>query len=255
MKRNTTEIHSAFRTAAIEAVLQFRFKPAEQSGKPVAVWMTSPVEFKANAISSNVFDLGEFAINPPKTDGKVFVQLKLALLPANAKAERVFKERIAEIQDRALGKMISIPLEQWNTPQDRAKVNDVLKKEINDLLRDHLVVQVFIPMFVVSGQGTDANTPTDVVTDFKLHTNFPNPFNPETSIKYDLAEAKFVTLDIHTLTGQVIRTLVSKNQSAGRYQVRWDGKDDKGRPVASGTYYYNLKTDQFSDVKKMQLLK
>ena len=93
------------------------------------------------------------------------------------------------------------------------------------------------------------------ILDFKLHANFPNPFNPETSIKYDLAEATFVTLDIRSVTGQVIRTLVSDTQSAGRYTVRWDGKDGKGRPVASGTYYYNLKTDHFSDVKKMQLLK
>ena len=93
-------------------------------------------------------------------------------------------------------------------------------------------------------------------TEFALLQNFPNPFNPETTIGYELSESADVTLQIYNVVGQVIRTLIaSEPQSVGRYQVRWDGMDDRGVPVSSGIYFYQISAGKFQDVRKLMLLK
>ena len=106
---------------------------------------------------------------------------------------------------------------------------------------------------VVAGVLELQSTPRE----FALHQNFPNPFNPDTTIKYDLAESADVTLQIYNVLGQVVRTLVaSEVQNAGRYQIRWNGMDDRGVPVSSGIYFYQIAADgKFSDVRKLMLLK
>jgi len=92
-------------------------------------------------------------------------------------------------------------------------------------------------------------------TEFALLQNFPNPFNPETTIKYNLAESADVHLQIYNVVGQVVRTLVVERQSAGRYQVRWNGTDDRGMAVSSGIYFYHVSAGKFQDVRKLMLLK
>ena len=106
---------------------------------------------------------------------------------------------------------------------------------------------------VVAGVLELQSTPRE----FALHQNFPNPFNPDTTINYDLAESADVTLQIYNVLGQVVRTLVaSEAQNAGRYQIRWNGMDDRGVPVSSGVYFYQISADgKFSDVRKLMLLK
>ena len=106
---------------------------------------------------------------------------------------------------------------------------------------------------VVAGVLELQSTPRE----FALHQNFPNPFNPDTTIKYDLAESADITLQIYNVLGQVVRTLVaSEAQNAGRYQIRWNGMDDRGVPVSSGIYFYQISADgKFSDVRKLMLLK
>ncbi len=93
-------------------------------------------------------------------------------------------------------------------------------------------------------------------TEFALLQNFPNPFNPDTTIGYELAESADVTLQIYNVVGQVVRTLIAAEpQSVGRYQVRWDGMDDRGTPVSSGIYFYQISAGKFQDVRKLMLLK
>lgn len=104
---------------------------------------------------------------------------------------------------------------------------------------------------VVAGVLEFTSTPTE----FALLQNFPNPFNPETTIGYELAESADVTLQIYNVVGQVVRTLVAEPQSAGRYQVRWNGMDDRGTPVSSGIYFYQVSAGKFQDVRKLMLLK
>ena len=91
---------------------------------------------------------------------------------------------------------------------------------------------------------------------YALKDNYPNPFNPETTIKYQLPNAGDVTLEIYNMLGQVVRTLVSQHQTAGRYVVQWDAANDNGQDLSSGIYLYRVQVGgEFQDVKKMLLLK
>ena len=90
---------------------------------------------------------------------------------------------------------------------------------------------------------------------YALSRNHPNPFNPETTISYDVAEANTVRLSIYALTGQRVRTLVDGYHSAGAHTVTWDGTDAAGRPVASGVYLCRMQAGDFRAVRKMLLIR
>ncbi|MBI2504877.1 MAG: ASPIC/UnbV domain-containing protein [Candidatus Latescibacteria bacterium] len=89
----------------------------------------------------------------------------------------------------------------------------------------------------------------------RLGSNYPNPFNPFTQIAFELAEEGWVQLSIYELLGQKVRTLVDEYRLPGTYQVVWDGRDEGGRPVASGVYLYHLQTEEIQETKKMLLLR
>ncbi|MDW7680060.1 MAG: PQQ-binding-like beta-propeller repeat protein [bacterium] len=91
--------------------------------------------------------------------------------------------------------------------------------------------------------------------DYHLYHNYPNPFNPVTTIKYQLPKESYVVLKIFNQAGQLVRELLNKNQSPGIYEIQWNGKNDNGQSVVSGVYLYNLKTDNFEQTRKMVLLR
>ena len=91
---------------------------------------------------------------------------------------------------------------------------------------------------------------------FALADNFPNPFNPTTTIQYALPQAADVELTVYNVVGQPVRTLVAEHQSAGRYAVEWDTTNDSGHSLSSGMYFYRLQAGgAFLEAKKMLLLK
>ncbi|MDE2706096.1 MAG: putative Ig domain-containing protein, partial [Gemmatimonadota bacterium] len=91
---------------------------------------------------------------------------------------------------------------------------------------------------------------------FSLADNFPNPFNPATTIQYALPQAADVELTVYNIMGQPVRTLVAEYQSAGRYAMEWDATDDSGHSLSSGMYLYRLQVGgEFREVKKMLLLR
>ena len=100
-------------------------------------------------------------------------------------------------------------------------------------------------------------TPVDDVlpTDFYLSQNYPNPFNPSTTIEYTLPTRGRVNLSIYNILGQQVTTLVDEEKSAGQYSVEWHGRTSDGRQAASGIYLYRLIIDDYSESKKMILLK
>ena len=103
--------------------------------------------------------------------------------------------------------------------------------------------------------STPDGTP-DPVTRTWLFQNAPNPFNPSTTIRYDLAESAHVRLEVFDVTGRRVRVLVDESQTPLRYTVRWDGLDDGGSRVASGVYWARLTTSRgFSATTKMAILK
>jgi hypothetical protein len=98
-------------------------------------------------------------------------------------------------------------------------------------------------------------TERELPRSFVLHQNVPNPFNPATTIAFDLPERASVRLAIYDVSGTLIRKLVDGEIAAGRKSVRWDGRDATGGEVASGVYFYRLETPTFGQSKKMILLR
>jgi len=104
---------------------------------------------------------------------------------------------------------------------------------------------------VIANDATSLSLPQS----FALLQNWPNPFNPETQIRYQVAEEGPVTLRVYDMTGQTIVGLVSEHQSAGTYTVRWNGLDDAGHAVATGVYFYRLEAGGNVLTRKMSLLR
>ncbi|GEM_PF-5607071 len=115
--------------------------------------------------------------------------------------------------------------------------------------KDSLQTSTDTLSFVV-GTISDLTSKTDIPESYKLYKPYPNPFNPTTTIRYNLPEATEVTLQVFNLLGKHIATVVKKRQSAGRHAVKFDA----GR-LTSGTYIYRLKTESFRKSHKMLLLK
>ena len=90
---------------------------------------------------------------------------------------------------------------------------------------------------------------------FTLHQNFPNPFNPITSLRYDLPEQAQVTLTIYDLIGREVAQLINTTQDAGYRSVKWDATDMHGKPVSAGVYLYQIQAGEFVQTRKMVLLK
>jgi hypothetical protein len=91
--------------------------------------------------------------------------------------------------------------------------------------------------------------------EYALLLNYPNPFNPTTTIQFKIKEPGLVKLEVFNVIGQGIRTLVSGQYKPGSYSVVWDGKDSNGVAMPSGNYFYRLKVNDFDKVIKMQMLK
>jgi hypothetical protein len=88
-----------------------------------------------------------------------------------------------------------------------------------------------------------------------LHANSPNPFNPETTIRYSLPRATWVRLFVYDVSGRLVRRLDDGMEPAGERAVTWNGRDDRGTPVGSGVYIYRLDVDGMRLTRKMSLLK
>ena len=92
-------------------------------------------------------------------------------------------------------------------------------------------------------------------TRYVLHQNHPNPFNPVTTLTYDLPKDASVSILIHDMMGGLVRTLVHARQRAGHRSVRWDATDDTGAPISAGLYLYTIQTKDLKETRKMVLLK
>ncbi|UCE24090.1 MAG: T9SS type A sorting domain-containing protein [Candidatus Zixiibacteriota bacterium] len=100
-----------------------------------------------------------------------------------------------------------------------------------------------------------ADEPLQLAHQFTLSNNYPNPFNPTTTIMYSLARKAHVELSIYNLLGQKVTTLVDETMPAGNHSAIWNGADDSGNRVASGVYLYQLRAGDYVESKKMILLK
>jgi len=88
-----------------------------------------------------------------------------------------------------------------------------------------------------------------------LKGNFPNPFNPTTSINFSIKEPAQVKIDVYNMLGQKVKTLVNGYVGTGNHSVVWNGVDDRNRNVASGIYFYRMQAGKYTSTKKMIMMK
>ena len=130
------------------------------------------------------------------------------------------------------------------SPVDSGHYSADIILESND--PDSPIAKLQVVLDVITGIDEENFLPTA----YSLHNNFPNPFNPATTISYDLPRQSIVSLKVYNIVGEEIATLVNPEQTAGRYQIDWNASE-----LASGVYFYRIQAAEFVDVKKMILLK
>ncbi len=131
------------------------------------------------------------------------------------------------------------------------KTGEIASEPIQITVTPETLRQAFVPITL-----TNVGKPNRTV----LMQNYPNPFNPETWIPFQLQDSAQVTIQIYDAKGSLVRTLNLGQQSAGFYRNRanaayWDGRNDAGEKVASGIYFYQLRAGDFSDTRRMLILK
>ena len=117
----------------------------------------------------------------------------------------------------------------------------------NDTIRSEFLIEIKANLHV-----SDIDIP-GLVT--RLHGNFPNPFNPETTIRFSLGKDANVEISIYNIRGQLVKQLVNEEYAAGLHDIIWNGTDTHGRGVASGVYFYRFITPESSQVNRMILMK
>ena len=108
---------------------------------------------------------------------------------------------------------------------------------------------------VILSAGSEVMDITPVPSEFALHDNYPNPFNPITTINYDLPKDAYVNLIIYDIMGREVANLAGREMSAGYQTMTWNARNNAGAPVSAGIYFYQIQTRDFVKTKKMVLLK
>jgi hypothetical protein len=125
----------------------------------------------------------------------------------------------------------------------------------SDLAGDIAPVELPVQLTVTDGVGIDNEIESSLPVALSLDQNYPNPFNARTEIKYALPVDSDVKLEVFNVLGQKITTLVDDRQTAGYYNLIWDGTNESGQVVSSGIYMYKLIAGDNALIKKMLLLK
>ena len=110
----------------------------------------------------------------------------------------------------------------------------------------------YVRVYEASTLSTQTQT---VPVYFNVFQNFPNPFNPVTTLRYDLPETGLVNITIYDMLGRQVKTLINQTQDAGYKSVIWDATNDYGKPVSAGIYLYQIQAGEYISTKKMVLLK
>ena len=130
--------------------------------------------------------------------------------------------------------------------------------KIYDFTRDTIIVlsDSADPLLWLGGQELGIKNNLNVMpSNYFLDQNFPNPFNPITTLRYELPEDSFVEVTVYDMLGNVVNNLVNTNQLSGYKSIQWDATNNQGKPVSAGVYLYNIQAGDFVDTKKMILLK
>jgi len=144
----------------------------------------------------------------------------------------------------------------WTTEDPRIPLNGVDKIVYNangDLFAIGGIIMLKLPSSQTS--SPEINKTLNNISTFTLQQNYPNPFNPRTIISYQLPVTSNVTLKVYDILGNEIATLVNEEKPAGTYEVEFTGHSDEGQNLPSGIYFYQLKTGNYIETKKMLMIK
>ena len=139
---------------------------------------------------------------------------------------------------------------------DQEKAREAFQSFISQYPRDELVALATMELNTMDlAKPRKESLAEAAQTSFALLQNYPNPANPTTRITFTLPQKAHVTLEIYNLLGQRVRTLVEGAREAGSYSIVWDGRDERGRVVSSGVYFYRLRAGELVRASKMLLLR
>ncbi len=146
-------------------------------------------------------------------------------------------------------------------------VDSTESQEWNDTVDMHRIYRYYVTALYDTGESLPSNilgvnintnaTGEEGVIEFtnNLENNYPNPFNPETTFAFSIAEPGKVSLRVYNVRGQLVKTLTNDRLDAGRHTITWNGTANTGKPVSSGIYFYRLETDNYTKTRKALLLK
>jgi len=146
---------------------------------------------------------------------------------------------------------VVISLERWG-PIDSTSIR-IFGKGSQD--NETITINGQMYNLITDPENLNIEKKPKIPLEYKLYSNYPNPFNPQTRILYDLKEEAHVNINIYNVLGQKIFTLINKYQQAGSRSIHWTGLDNNGNPVPSGLYIYQIHANDFIQSKKMILLK
>ena len=194
-----------------------------------------PYEFGAPAFGG----IEGYTYNPTTGNPVDYVLLKIN----NQPGEFTFADSIGNFE-------YHLPAGVYDVYAERVFYEDVIEYQVEVI--DGEFTQIAIPMFEIV--DIEENTIIFSINDFKL-TNFPNPFNPTTTISFSLLEDSDVELSIYNVKGQKVTTIINEHLSKGKHSIVWSGVDEQNKLVCSGIYLYKIKAGNQESAKRMLLLK
>jgi hypothetical protein len=188
------------------------------------------------------------------TAGQVFIEYPSSSKKLLTKGDITTKDQIyLSSTDEASGKILI----EWANSIDNSESEIIIDSYSLD--RNDMPITIGYTIYGVGeevmSQGMRNMQIKAIPDEYSLHHNYPNPFNPSTTIMYDIPEVGYTRLFIYDLLGREVAILVNKNIDAGYYNIRWDGRNQYGQSVGAGVYFYQIQSNGFIRTHKMLLLK
>jgi hypothetical protein len=158
----------------------------------------------------------------------------------------------------------NIVLFEFNPPEETVYFDDLIDIDGDGDLELILAAGTYSPTVTIdktyifsTGVATSAleHTYTTPPSKYQLKQNFPNPFNPSTTIRYSLSGPENISIRIYDVSGQLVKEINKEHNQAGEYEVIWDGSNNNGEKISSGIYFYRLSVGNYNEAKKMILIK